>query len=145
MNAELHPRLIVEDADRAIEFYERAFGAELVERFADEEVGWVVHAAISIDGTILALADENPRSQNVAPPTLGGSPVILQLTVADPDAVGARMVELGAEVIFPIADQFYGRREGRLRDPFGHLWILGEQLEERSGDEIPRRMGSRRD
>jgi PhnB protein len=142
LHARLHPRLIVTSAERAIEFYQQAFGAEEIVRYTDPKIGRVVHAEISIDGLFLSLSDEDPASKNQAPPGLGGSPVILTLDVTDADAVGARMQRAGAKVVFPIADQFYGKREGRLVDPFGHVWIVSQQIEELSPDEIRRRIAA---
>lgn len=135
----LTPRLVVADADRAIEFYQRGFDAELLERL-EAGPGHVVHAALRIHGAIISLTQENAAHENLAPPALGGSPVILTLSVDDPDAVGAQLEAAGAQVIFPIADQFYGYREGRLRDPFGHLWILSKLVERLTPEQIQARM-----
>lgn len=137
---ELHARLVVPDSDRAIEFYQKALGAELVERYRDDVIGKVVHAAIRVDGVIIALVDAHEEFGNTPPESLGGSPVMLQLRVDDARAVGKSLVDAGAEVIFPIRDQFYGKREGRLRDPFGHIWIISQQLEELSPEEVQRRV-----
>ena len=79
-----------------------------------------MHAELAIGDDVFFLTEED-KPHNLAPTSLGGSPVLLYLEVTDADAVGARMENAGATVIFPIADQFYGRHEGRLRDPFGHL------------------------
>ncbi|MEL6185520.1 MAG: VOC family protein [Myxococcota bacterium] len=135
----LTPRLVVEGADRAIAFYSDVFSAELIERYADGE--HVVHAALRIGDAIFSLTEAHPKFNNHAPTQVGGASSMLTLLVDDPDAVAARMVAAGGEVIFPIADQFYGHREGRVRDPFGHLWILSKILEELSPDEIQARMG----
>ena len=136
----LTPRLIVAGADSAIDFYRTVFGAELSERYVDE-TGKVVHAAITIGTAIVALTDERPEWYNVAPTTLGGTPVILNLVVDDVDALGKRLLAAGAETVFPIADQFYGHREGRFRDPFGHLWIVTTITEKLTPEEIRARMG----
>jgi PhnB protein len=135
----LTPRLVVRGADDALEFYRRAFGARIEERYTDDS-GRVVHAAFSIRGAVLALTEEHRDWNNDAPASLGGSAVILNLVVDDVDAVGKRLEAAGAEVIFPIADQPYGHREGRLRDPFGHLWILTKIVEELTPDQIRERM-----
>ena len=74
--------------------------------------------------------------QNVGPKRLGGSPVVLTLEVPDVDAVAARALKLGARIVFPIADQFYGYRQGRIEDPFGHLWILSKRLRDMTVDEM---------
>jgi PhnB protein len=131
MNHVLTPRLVVEDASAAIDFYTEVFGALETERVRDPESGRMVHAAVSIRGAVLTLTDEHRPWHNDAPRSLGGSPVILQLEVDDPDAVAKRAVARGARVVFPIADQPYGRREGRIADPFGHLWIVGKTIAKR--------------
>jgi len=144
MASALTPRLIVPRADDAIAYYQKAFGARLLERFADPgRNDQVVHAAVEICGAVISLADEDVSWGNLGPGALGGSPVLLQLEVADADAVGAAMVEHGAEVVISIDDRFYGRREGRLKDPFGHLWIVSQELEKLSEDEINRKMARR--
>ena len=50
------------------------------------------------------------------------------VTSADPDEVVELAAQNGAEVLIPVDDRFYGRRDGRLKDPFGHLWIVGRAL-----------------
>lgn len=120
----LRPRLIVADAARAIEFYAKAFGAEETERSTDP-AGKIVNAQIELDGVVLTLKDEEPGTPDVGPAALDGSPVILTLEVADADAVGDRMTQAGASVIYPIADHPYGRM-GRFRDPFGHVWMISQ-------------------
>ena len=124
---DLHPRLVVEDADRAIAYYETALGARLLERFTDGD-GRVVHARLGIGGGEVSMAEQVPDWGLLGPRALGGSAVLLHLTVADCDAVGGRMTEHGGEVVIPIADRPYGKREGRIRDPFGHLWIVSTHL-----------------
>ena len=50
-----------------------------------------------------------------------------------------KQVQAGAEVIFPLDDQFYGERGGRLRDPFGQQWMMSQHIEDLSPDEMSRR------
>jgi PhnB protein len=141
MKTSLHPHLIVKNAAKAIEFYVSALGAEEIARFADEKLGGqIVHAELSVHGAKLTLAEEARNWSNDAPTSLGGSPVVLTLTVDDARAAGKRMEKHGATVVFPIEDQFYGKREGRLRDPFGHVWVISQDLEALSRDEIQRRV-----
>jgi uncharacterized glyoxalase superfamily protein PhnB len=132
----LYPRLVVSNASRAIDFYVAAFGATEVTRFTDP-AGKVVHAEIKIGPNTVALKDEGDGDP--APTTLGGSPVLIALYVEDADAVGERMVRAGASVVYPIADWPYGERGGRLADPFGHLWMISQQIENLSPEEIQRR------
>ncbi len=129
----LTPRLIVSSTDRAITFYENVFGAEELERYTTPD-GTVVHAAISIRGAILSLADA--KDDWYPPVRPDGSPVLLTLMCDDPDAVAQLAVEHGAEILIPVDDRFYGHREGRIKDPFGHLWFVSRVLEKRSPEEV---------
>jgi uncharacterized glyoxalase superfamily protein PhnB len=122
------PRMFVRGADNAIEFYQRAFGAIELGRFADPS-GKIVNAEIKLGDSIISLAEESPEYGNHSPQSLGGATMILTLNVADADAVWNQAVAAGAKVIFPLKDQFYGFRQGRLEDPFGHLWIVSTQIE----------------
>ena len=101
-----------------------AFGAEVL--FRIDEGGVIAH--LSIDGSEFWVADESPENKNFSPETLGGPTVRLILVVDDPDAVFARAVEAGATVVWPVADQPYHWRVGRVADPFGHHWEIGKPL-----------------
>lgn len=59
---------------------------------------------------------------------VGGSPVLIQLELADSDAVAEKMVAERAEVVIPLKGRPYRKREGRIRDPFGHLWVLSQEV-----------------
>lgn len=121
---EMYPRLVVDGADVALDFYTRAFGGAVSERFADGN-GHVMHAMVTAGPARFAVKDADSVD---AAPDGGGLPVIMALYVSDPDEVAERMVEGGAEVVFPVADHDYGDRAGRLRDPFGHLWMIARTL-----------------
>lgn len=137
----MYPHLIVKDCPRAIAFYIKAFQAREVACYADKKLGGhIVHAELDVGGHKLTLSEEREAWQNHAPGALGGSPVVITLEVDDAFAVGKRLEEAGAEVIFPVADQVYGDRQGRLRDPFGHLWIISQNLEKLSHAELQRRL-----
>jgi PhnB protein len=134
----LYPRLVVSDASKAIDFYLAAFapfGAEEVARYTVG--GKIVHAEVRVGGLRLALKDEGDGDP--APGPVGRTSVIMSLEVDDADAVGAAMLAAGATVIYPIADQGYGSKGGRLGDPFGHQWMIMQQVEDLSPEEIQRR------
>jgi len=134
----IHPRLVVNDAAAAIEFYVSALGGVELMRFA-EPSGKIVQAEVQIGNDRIALT-EHDGDCNLSPTDLGGSPLLLTLTVEDADAVGNAMIAAGASVVIPIEDRFYGRREGRLQDPTGHLWIISQHLEDLTDDEITERL-----
>jgi PhnB protein len=129
--------LVVRGADRAIDFYKRAFGAELTRR-TDDPTGKVMHAELKIGNSVIMLADEYPGMGN-PPPGKEGSPVVLNLYSDDVDALWKRATDAGVTVTMALADQFWGDRYGQLRDPFGHAWGLGQHKEEVSPEEIRRR------
>lgn len=116
----LTPRLVVLDTARAIDFYITALGAKELERHTGPD-GKIIHATIDIDGHTIAIKDEGDG--DLAPPSLGGSPVILFLDVTNADATADGMTRAGASIVYPIQTWEYGRG-GRLADPFGHLWMI---------------------
>ncbi len=133
------PHLVIDGAAAAIDFYKQVFDARELDRYIDKKLGdRIVHATIKIGDSEISLADQHRDSKNDAPTALGGSPVHLTLQVDDAHAVGARMVAAGASVVYPIQDQFYGDRQGRLRDPFGHVWVITQRIKEMTAEEIQR-------
>ena len=120
--ATITPVLTVGDAEAAVAFYRRAFGAEELYRNTYPD-GRIV-AELAVVGARFRVADEVPEAANLSPRTLEGTTVRLNLLVADPDGLAARAVAAGATEVAPVADQPYGLRQGRLADPFGHHWML---------------------
>jgi PhnB protein len=118
----LFPFLAVRDTDAAIEFYGRAFGATVRERL--EAPNGAVVAVLEIEGMPFGIATEAPELGTPSPETAGATTVRVSLHVDDPDAVAARAVDAGATEMFPVADQSYGLRQGRVVDPFGHHWLI---------------------
>jgi PhnB protein len=132
------PRLTFKDAAKAIEFYERAFGAKETMRF--EVGGSIPHAEIRIGESSITLTEEWPEGGRYSAETLGGTSVQMSLVVEDVDAFAERAVAAGLKVILPIKNQFYGRREGSFVDPFGYTWNISTLVEEMSVEEMHRRM-----
>jgi uncharacterized glyoxalase superfamily protein PhnB len=124
----MFPRLIVSDPDQASAFYRESLGAEEVFRAPPIDDGRPSVIDHRIEGTTLRVSPAVKEWGWLAPGDIGGSPVLIELEADDPDAVGARMSAGGAEVIVPIENRPYGKRSGRIRDPFGHLWILTGEL-----------------
>src|SRR5205823_3252459 len=114
------------DAARAIDFYQRAFGATELMRFTDPR-GKVAYAELGIGDARFALKDEEP-DLDLSPESLGGTTVRIVLQVEDVDAFTDRAIDAGAKVLFPVADRDYGFRDGRLADPFGHMWMVQTPL-----------------
>ena len=133
------PRIFVIGAAEAIDFYKSAFGATELERATDPS-GKVVDAEIRIGDSIVSLAEASPEWGNHSPKSIGAATAIFTLNVEDADAVWNKAISSGAKVIYPLEDQFYGYRQGRLEDPFGHLWIISTYIEDVPPDEMNKRM-----
>lgn len=135
------PRLVVGDGAAAIDFYVQAFAAqEIGERFVDPE-GRLIHAEVRIGDSVVMITEESSDATPAkSSDSLSGIASAIMATYwEDVDAVWERALSAGAEVIYPLADQFYGERGGRLRDPFGQQWMLSQRIEELSHQEMGRR------
>jgi PhnB protein len=133
------PMLTVSDGAAAIDFYVKAFGAEELGRVPGPDGKKLFHAALRINGALVMLNDDFPEmndGKSVTPEALGGSPVTIHLTVSDVDAKFQKASDAGATVVMPLDDMFWGDRYGEVRDPFGHLWSLGQPMREVSQEEI---------
>ena len=131
------PYLICKNAEAAIEFYKKAFGAEELYRIG--EPGMVGHAEMKIGNSVFMLADEYEPMNALSPVTIGGSPVSLYIYVEDVDKFTEKAVAEGLEVIKPVSDQFYGDRSGHFRDPFGHMWGFATHIEDLTPEELSER------
>jgi PhnB protein len=138
VRASASPRLTFKDAAKAIDFYKQAFGAR--ETFRFELESGIPHAVIMIGDSAIMLTEEWPEGGRFSPETLGNSPVMMSLSVPDVDKFFAHAIGAGAKAVIPVADQFYGHREGTLRDPFGYLWSVSTVIEEMPVEEMHRRM-----
>ena len=130
--------LSIRGAGSAIEFYQKAFGAQVlgVNKTPD---GKVMHATLKIGDSRLMLADEFPGMGTPSPQALGGSPVVLNVYVEDVDSLWNRAIAAGAKVTMPLDNQFWGDRYGQIVDPFGHSWALGSHVEDVRPEEMERR------
>jgi len=138
MTSQAIPYLCVNDAAAAIEFYKSAFGATEVMRLT-EPGGRIGHAEIKVGEALIMLSEEYPELDIRSPQSIGGTPVCVHLYIDDVDTLAANAVAAGATILKPVEDQFYGDRTGRLKDPFGHVWIVATVLEELSLEEMQRR------
>jgi PhnB protein len=127
--------IVVRGAERAAAFYRDAFGAEEIERIPTPD-GRLMSVQLRLNGAVLHIADEFPEMGVLAPPSLGGTAVVLALDVDDADAVFARAVAAGAEVRQPVDDMYWGDRHGQLDDPFGHRWNVTQHVRDVPHDEV---------
>jgi PhnB protein len=133
----LTPHLTVRDADRALEFYKNALGAEVlnVARMPD---GKVMHAALQIGDSKLMLNDEFPEMGGLSPLSTGGTGVTIHIYTENVDDLFNRAISAGAKVKMPLMDQFWGDRYGMVTDPFGHSWSLATHVKDMSPEEMQR-------
>lgn len=138
---EVYPYLRVRGAAHAIDFYVRAFGAKELFRLT-EPTGRIGHAEIKIGDTTLMLSDEYPEYGVQGPQALGGTSFAIHLHVDRVDDLMKQAIEAGATTVREAADQFYGERSGMVRDPFGHEWLLGQQIEDVAPEEMQKRFSA---
>src|SRR5438477_4177958 len=124
-------RLVVSDGAAAIAFYARAFGAgQIGDRFTGPG-GELVHAEIQIGDSVVMITEDAADEPVRSPERLGGMvSCVMSLYWEDVDAAWERAVSAGAEVVYPLEDQFYGERGGRLRDPFGQQWMMSQHIDD---------------
>jgi PhnB protein len=129
------PHIVVQGAERAAAFYRDAFGAEEVSRIPTPD-GRLMSVELRLAGGSLHLADEFPEMGVLAPPSIGGTAVVLSLEVADAEATFARAIAAGAEQRQAVQEMFWGDLHGQLDDPFGHRWNVQQHVRDVPHDEI---------
>lgn len=135
---EVFPYLRVQGAEAAISFYTGVFGAQ--ERFRlTEPSGRIGHAELALGNIVLMLSEEFPEYGLLAPKTPGATGLVIHLHCDNCDELATRALAAGAEMIREPADAFYGERSCTLRDPFGHEWMLGHEIEKVEPEEMQRR------
>jgi PhnB protein len=127
------PNVIVDDAEAAISFFKRAFGATERYRLTTAN-GKIAHCELDFGNSVVNLGQ-----------SMEGWPahgLVAQIYVEDSDALFARAVAAGASVVMPMTDMFFGSREGRVSDPFGNVWTIATLKERVSPEEMQRRMAA---
>jgi uncharacterized glyoxalase superfamily protein PhnB len=131
----LTPHLVVKNAEQAIEFYQKALGAQVLGKHAGPG-GKIIHALLQIGDSKLMLADEFPEFGSLAPQTPSGNSI--HVYVDKVDEAWQRAVAAGAKVKMPLMDQFWGDRYGQITDPFGQTWSLGSRIKIMTPQEMER-------
>jgi len=131
-NVTLIPELTLNDARRAIDFYQRAFGAQDLGTHATPDGSKIMHSGLGVNGGVIFVCDDFPERNGGrarSPKALGGSPVTVHLNCADVQAAWDRAVQAGAKVLLPLERQFWGDVYGVLEDPFGQRWSMSAAAE----------------
>jgi PhnB protein len=129
------PHIVVKRAEQAVAFYRDAFGAQELSRIPMPD-GRLMSVQLRIGASLLHLADEFPEMGVLAPPSIGGTAVVLALDVEDAEAAFARAVAAGADVRQPLHEAFWGDLHGQLEDPFGHRWNVSQHMRDVPHDEV---------
>lgn len=134
------PYLIIKGAGEAIEFYKKAFGAQVITSMAGPGDS-VMHAEIKIGDSMIMLSEEWPENHKLVSPTSvdNHSTVAISLYVEDADALFAQAVAAGATSLYPLENTFWGDRFGKVADPWGHQWQIATHIEDVSAEECERR------
>lgn len=135
---EVFPYLRVKGAPAAIDFYKKVFGA--TERFRlTEPSGRIGHIELDLGDIVLMLSEEYPEYGCLAPQAPGSTGMAIHLHCDNADELAARAIAAGATMVREPSDAFYGERSCVIRDPFGHEWMLGHEIEQVSPEEMQRR------
>jgi PhnB protein len=137
------PRLFCRDAERELEFCTRAFGAAVGVRRPGPD-GRVAHAMLLFGSAMVMIESEWPGVANRAPALDASSSVVLYVYVEQVDDVVERAVAMGARVLVPAQDQFWGDRTAWLMDPEGHVWTVATRIEETTEEERQDRLAKLR-
>ena len=129
--------LVVDHGKEALNYYKKAFGAQVVGEFYAPEGDKLMHASLKIGPSHFWVTETMPASR---PPSPGGDPsVVMNIYTDDCDAMYDRAIQAGGKSKQAPADQFWGDRFGLLADPFGHLWGIVTHQEDVSPDELKKR------
>jgi PhnB protein len=130
--------LTVDDAARAIDFYQQAFGATEISRLPmGDKIG---HAELQIGDTRIMLNDEFPERNNLGPKSIGGTPFGLIVYTPDVDGAFKKAIAAGGTEKMAVENQFWGDRMGTLTDPFGHSWSIATHVEDVPPEQFAERM-----
>jgi uncharacterized glyoxalase superfamily protein PhnB len=130
------PSLTLKDCQKAIDFYKKAFKAEVLDLFPNPAGKGIMHAVLQIGNSLLMMGDEAPGMSAKSAETLGASPISLFIYVPNVDEAFKQAVNAGAVPTMPVADMFWGDRAGNLKDPFGYSWMIATHTQDLTQDQI---------
>lgn len=117
-------QLAIDGADKALAFYEKALGAEVVDKALSPDGAKVWHASVRIGSSMIMINDVFPEMG------VGQSQSSMWLYVTDCDASFERAVDAGMTTKMPPADMFWGDRMGVVTDPFGQRWTFATHVKD---------------
>jgi uncharacterized glyoxalase superfamily protein PhnB len=125
------PHLSLKDAQAALAFYKKAFGAKVLGKMLSPD-GKVLHADVQIGDARVFVSDA----------MMGNEPGTssLHVYVENADKAWKKAVAAGAQVVMPLDNAFWGDRYGVLADPFGQKWAISSHVEDVAPAEMRKRM-----
>ena len=133
------PRLFCRDPAAEIDFCKHTFGAVELNRRPGPG-GGVAHALLTIGPAMVMIESEWPQLPSRAPQPDGSSPVVIFVYVEDVDQAVARATSVGAKVLMPLTNQFWGDRTAWIMDPQGHVWTVASRIEETTEEQRQQRL-----
>jgi PhnB protein len=126
----LIPIYVVDGASEFLEFLKQAFGAREKDRMLRPD-GGIGHVFVTLGDSPIMLSDSSKDMK--------ATPMSMYLYVKDADSTFKRALAAGATSVMPMDNQFWGDREGAVRDPFGNSWCIASHIEDVSPEEMRRR------
>jgi PhnB protein len=124
------PYLVVPDAEKELALVKEVFGAKEMHVSRDPG-GRIAHAQVTIGDSVVMMAQANEQWPSL--------PAAIYIYVPDVDAAYQRALAVGAVSVMQPADQFYGDRNGGVKDSNGVQWWMATHIEDVSGEELERR------
>lgn len=125
------PWVVTDDTGAFLDFVAQAFDGEELGRVLTED-GLVGHGEIRVGDTVVLAFDR--RADWPVMPSL------LRVYVADADRAFSQAVAAGGQVVTAVANDAFGQRGGRIKDPFGNIWWVVGYVEEVTEDEMWKRL-----
>jgi len=123
INTSFAPQLYIKSGINDISFYEKAFGAIELRRITNDD-GSIHVAELSIHGALFQLHEEKIKAGQFNPELHNGTTTLIGLFVPDVDIVMNNAIAAGAILTSPTQSYDYGYRQGEIKDPFGHIWMI---------------------
>jgi uncharacterized glyoxalase superfamily protein PhnB len=124
------PYLTVQGASRLIEFMRKAFDGNVIERMMRPD-GSIGHAEVRIGDSVVMVAEARGEWKPMSS--------AIYLYVKDADATYKRALQAGSISVMEPANQFWGDRQGGVRDPVGNYWWSATHIEDVSPEEMAKR------
>jgi PhnB protein len=125
------PYLVVQGAEKLINFLKQAFGARETERISMPD-GSIGHAEVRIGDSVIMMSDAREDMWKAMPSSI-------YLYVEDCDTIYKRALDVGATSLMEPKDQFYGDRSGGVKDPIGNHWFIATHKEDLTKEELDKR------